>query len=170
MLKILRDYGSLDVCAGDRLFDADWTAEAVVVLFITFFVLLEGSMLARRAVAIFGPSEEVQAKATAVLLEMANQVRTYLVWRTIINIGLALVMGAIYQMAGLSQAWTWAILLAILNYVPYLGPLLAGIPPFLDAFISPTRRWRWSSSIVFWVVILLEGYLVVPLLMGAAWT
>jgi hypothetical protein len=33
-------------------------------------------------------------------------VRTYLVWRTIINFGLAIVMGTIYQLCGLSQAWS----------------------------------------------------------------
>ena len=51
----------------------DWTWEVVVILFTTFFVLLEGRMLARRAAAIFGPSKEVQDKVTEVLLEMAKQ-------------------------------------------------------------------------------------------------
>ena len=123
-------------------------------------------MLARRAVAIVGPSEEVQTKATEVLFEMAKQVRTYLVWRTIINLALAIVMGLVYQTAGLTQAWTWAILLAILNYVPYLGPVLASIPPFLDAFIFSEPAVAIVITIVFWVIIVLEGYLVVPLLMG----
>ncbi|MBM3997615.1 MAG: AI-2E family transporter [Planctomycetes bacterium] len=145
---------------------SDWTWELVLTLFITFFVLLEGQTLARRAVAIVGPSEEVQAKATEVLLEMANQVRTYLVWRTLINVGLAIVMGLVYQLAGLEQAWTWAILLAILNYVPYLGPVLASVPPFLDAFIFNSPAVAIVVTVVFWVVIIMEGYLVVPLLMG----
>src|ERR1019366_3854618 len=104
-----------------------WLWQMVRVLFITLFLLLEGNMLARRAVAIFGPSEEVQAKAAAVLVDMAQQIRTYLVWRTIIKFGLAIVMGIIYQTFGLSQAWTWAILLAILNYIPYLGSMPSGL-------------------------------------------
>jgi AI-2 transport protein TqsA len=117
-------------------------------------------------VAIIGPSEEVQAKASVVLSEMADQVRTYLVWRTIINLGLAIVMGTIYQMFGLSQAWTWAILLAILNYIPYLGPVLASVPPFLDAFILAGPAEAFVIVILFWIVVLIEGYLIVPLLMG----
>ncbi|MSQ94992.1 MAG: AI-2E family transporter [Gemmataceae bacterium] len=143
-----------------------WSWRLIVTLFITFFILLEGRMLARRAVAIFGPSDEVQAKATEVLIEMANQVRTYLVWRTIINLGLAIVMGVVYQMADLSQAWTWAILLAVLNYIPYFGPVLASIPPFLDAFILSNPAVALVVFIIFWVVIVLEGYLIVPLVMG----
>ena len=36
---------------------------------------------------------------------------------------------------GLHQGWTWALLTAVLCYIPYLGPIIAGIPPMLDAFV-----------------------------------
>ena len=147
-------------------YSASGSWQLIVTLFITFFVLLEGRMLARRAVAIIGPSEEVQAKATEVLVEMANQVRTYLVWRTIINLALAIAMGTVYQTAGLSQAWTWAILLAILNYIPYFGPILASVPPFLDAFIFSDPATAVVVTIAFWIIIVFEGYLIVPVVMG----
>lgn len=144
----------------------DWSWLGIIILFITFFVMLEGRMLARRAAAIFGPSEEVQKKATEVLFEMATHVRNYLVWRTIINIGLAAVMFVIYYAAGLTQPLTWALLLLILNYVPYFGPVLASIPPFLDAFIFTDPMVAVGITAAFWIVIVLEGYLIVPLLMG----
>lgn len=170
----IREIGSLRYLADNaplmvrKAFEyvAIWSWQLIVILFTTFFVLLEGRMLARRAVAIFGPAPEMQAKATEVLVEMAKQVRNYLVWRTIINLGLLIVMGVIYQMCNLSQAWTWAILLAILNYIPYFGPVLASIPPFLDAFIFSDPAVAVVVFIAFWVVIVVEGYLVVPLLMG----
>jgi predicted PurR-regulated permease PerM len=97
---------------------------------------------------------------------MARSVRTYLVWRTIINFGLAIVIALVYQAAGLKLAWTWAILLAILNYIPYLGPVLAGIPPFLDAFWFTDPVTTVVIFIIYTVIIIVEGYLIVPLLMG----
>ncbi len=149
------------------LYSANWAWQVILILFTTFFVLLEGKMLARRVVAIFGPSQEVQDNATNVLFEMAAQVRTYLVWRTIINFGLAILMGVVFQAFGLGQAWTWAILLAILNYIPYFGPVLASIPPFLDAFISTENPVvPIVIMVLYWGVIVVEGWLVVPLLMG----
>lgn len=148
-------------------YSANWAWQVVLILFTTFFVMLEGKMLAKRFVAIFGPSPDVQSRATEVLLEVAQQVRTYLVWRTIINLGLAIVIGLIFQVMGLSQAWTWAILLAILNYIPYFGPVLASIPPFLDAFVSTEHPAVPILVMLFyWGVILVEGWLIVPLLMG----
>ena len=148
-------------------YSANWAWQVILILFTTFFVMLEGKMLARRFVAIFGPSPDIQGAATAILFECAQQVRTYLVWRTIINLGLTIVMGVIFQAMRLSEAWTWALLLGILNYIPYFGPVLASIPPFLDAFISTEHpAVPILIMVLYWGVIVIEGWLIVPLLMG----
>jgi AI-2 transport protein TqsA len=153
-LPILAEYGS------------SWLWQWIIILFTLLFLLLEGRMLTRRVVEIFGPSPEIRTKAGEVLGDIARSVRTYLVWRTIINFGLAVVVGVVYQFAGLRQAWTWAILLAILNYIPYLGPILAGVPPFMDAFLFTDPVHTLVIVILYSVIIILEGYLIVPLLMG----
>jgi predicted PurR-regulated permease PerM len=115
---------------------------------------------------IFGPSEEAKAHAVHALSEMALQVRTYLVWRTIINFALALLVGAVYQWLGLQQPWTWAIFTAVLCYVPYLGPLAAGIFPLVDAFVSVSPICALEVLVFYLVVITLEGYVIVPVVMG----
>jgi AI-2 transport protein TqsA len=153
-LPMLAEYGS------------SWLWHWIIILFTLLFLLLEGRMLTRRVVEIFGPSPEVRARAGEVLSGMARSVRTYLVWRTIINFVLAIVIGLVYEFAGLRQAWTWAILLAILNYIPYLGPILAGVPPFLDAFLFTDPMTTLVIFILYSVIIIVEGYLIVPLLMG----
>jgi predicted PurR-regulated permease PerM len=139
----------------------------ILIMFILFFMLLEGRMLIRRVVEIFGPSPEVQTKARQVLSDMARQVRTYLVWRTIINIGVALFVGMVYRWAHLSQAWTWAVVTAVLFYIPYLGPIIAGIPPVLDAFISNEHPMVAVGIILFYLVVtIFEGYVIFPIVMG----
>lgn len=147
-------------------YGANWLWQWILILFILLFLLLEGRMLTRRAVEVAGPSPEVQARAALILRDMARQVRTYLVWRTIINFGLAVVVGVVYHLAGLHQAWTWAILLAILNYIPYLGPLVAGVPPVLDAFLTTSPVGALFILLFYLAIIIVEGYLVVPVLMG----
>jgi predicted PurR-regulated permease PerM len=143
-----------------------WLWQWVLILFILLFLLLEGRMLSRRVVEIFGPSPQVRDQVGLALADMARQVRTYLVGRTLINFGLAVIVGVVFQAVGLHQAWTWAILLAILNYIPYLGPIIAGIPPVLDALLSMSP-WGAVGILVFYtVIVMVEGYLVVPVLMG----
>jgi predicted PurR-regulated permease PerM len=143
-----------------------WLWQWVLIMFILLFMLLEGPMLTRRFVEIFGPSEEAKGKAVHALSDMAQNVRTYLVWRTIINFGMALIAGVVYQKFGLSQPWTWSVLTAILCYVPYLGPLAAGILPVIDAFISVSPWAALEIMLFYLVMITLEGYVVVPVVMG----
>jgi predicted PurR-regulated permease PerM len=148
------------------LYGTNWFWQWILILFILFFLLLEGGMLTRRVVEIFGPSIEVQNEARKVLSDMAGQVKTYLVWRTIINFGLAIVVGTFFSIAGLHSPWTWALLLAILNYIPYLGPVLAAIPPLFDALLTISPLGAVMILVMYTVVIIVEGYLIVPLLMG----
>lgn len=144
-----------------------WVWQWVLVMFILLFVMLEGRMLSRRVVEIFGPSQEVQSRAVEGLADIAQAVRTYLVWRTIVNFGIGLAIGAVYRWVfELSQPWTWGLLTAVACYVPYLGPIAAGIPPLIDAFVTQ-EPWYALAVFAFYVaVITLEGYVLVPVVMG----
>jgi predicted PurR-regulated permease PerM len=98
---------------------------------------------------------------------MAYQIRAYLVWRTIINFGMGAFLGIVYQVLGLKLAWTWALLTAVLWYIPYLGPIAAGVPPILDAFVTCDTPWIAVGILSFYTVfVVLEGYVVVPVVMG----
>ncbi|HEY2786590.1 MAG TPA: AI-2E family transporter, partial [Fimbriiglobus sp.] len=88
--------------------------QMVLILFIVLFMLLEGDMLARKIRAIFGPGGDAQRRVTGAIAEMGEAVRTYLVWRTIVNLCLAIVLGAVYKFAGLKQWYLWAVLTAVL--------------------------------------------------------
>jgi predicted PurR-regulated permease PerM len=143
-----------------------WIWQFVLILFIILFLLMEGRMLTRRVTEVFGPSAEIRAKVVETMTEMTTAVRTYLIWRTVINIALAIVVGLVYQAMGLHQAWTWALVVGILNYIPYLGPIIAGIPPILDAFVNVGPLAAVGVVVFFTAVVTIEGYLVVPLVMG----
>lgn len=144
----------------------NWLWQFVLILFILLFLLMEGRMLTRRVTEIFGPSAEARAKVAATMEEMTRAVRTYLVWRTIVNIGLGIAVGSIYQAMGLHQAWTWALLTAVLCYIPYIGPIIAGLPPLFDAFVHVSPLMALGVLAFYITIITLEGYVIVPLVMG----
>ncbi len=144
-----------------------WIWEWILILFILLFLLMEGRMLSRRVVEIAGPSKEVQSRAIAALTDMAHQVRNFLLWRTVINVGLGLVVGTVYHAMGLKEPWTWALLTAVACYVPYLGPIVAGVPAIIDGFANLSSPAYAFVLIIFYVgIITLEGYVVVPVVMG----
>ena len=143
-----------------------WLMQSVIILFILLFLLLEGQFLADRIKAIFGRSTVTQGNVAKALASMAEAVRSYLVWRTLVNIGLGLFLGLVYSVVGLRQPWTWALFTAVLCYVPYIGTIIAGIPPILDALIFLTP---WDAAfilVLYTIVVTVEGYLIVPLVMG----
>jgi predicted PurR-regulated permease PerM len=143
-----------------------WAWHFVLILFIILFLLLEGRMLTRRVTEVFGPSVEVRNKVVETMTEMTTVVRSYLIWRTVINFFLAIAVGLVYHAMGLHQTWTWALLTAILNYIPYLGPIIAGIPPILDAFVHVSPIAAVGVLVFFTAIVTFEGYLIVPLVMG----
>jgi AI-2 transport protein TqsA len=146
---------------------ANYLFEGMLILFVLLFLLLEGRMLGNKVRNIFGPGPEVQAQVSGAFKEMAEAVRTYLVWRTIVNFSLALVLAVVYYFLGLQQWMLWALLTAILCYVPYLGTIIAGIPPVLDALVFGNSAGIAFGILLFYATIVtLEGYIVVPWVMG----
>src|SRR5262245_6861504 len=143
-----------------------WLIQSVIILFILFFLLLEGEFLADRIKAIFGRGTLTQGQVTSALAGMAEAIQSYLVWRTIVNALLGLFLGLIYSLLGLHQPWTWALLTAVLCYVPYIGTIIAGIPPILDALIHVSPSVALVILVFYTVVVTVEGYLIVPLVMG----
>ena len=141
--------------------------QITLVLFILYFFLLEGRFLTSRLVDVVSSSGDARAEAVSALAAIADQVRSFLIWRTVINVGAAAVFGAIYQLCGLTHPWTWALLTIVLLYVPYLGTFLAGIPPLLDAFITVDSPWVTVGLLAFYIAfVTVEGYFIVPLVMG----
>ncbi len=139
----------------------------VLILFIMLFLMLEGELLAKKVRNIFGTSDETQRKVSAALAEMAEAVRTYLVWRTIVNMGLAIVLGTVYKYVfNLDQWILWAILTALLAYVPYIGTIMAGIPPVLEAILRGEPSVALVIIVFYTMVVTFEGYIIVPWVMG----
>jgi AI-2 transport protein TqsA len=143
-----------------------WLFQLVLITFILFFLLVEGRMLTRRIEEIFGPAKAVQVNVKNALGQMSDSIRAYLVWRTIVNFGLGFVLGLVYYALGLKYSWTWAMLAAVLCYIPYIGTILAGVPPVLDAFVYVDPTTALIILVFYIVVVTVEGYLIVPLVMG----
>lgn len=144
--------------------------QTLFISFLVLFLLVEGDMLMRRTIDVFGPTTGAGSQgAIRALQNMARQVRAYLLWRTFLNVGLALTLGFLYKyFFGMSFPWIWAILAGVLTYIPYLGPIVAGIPAILDALISPAGGPFAAMGVMLVLVIVftLEGYLVFPLVVG----
>ena len=140
-----------------------WLFQFVLILFILLFLLMQGRRPMRRVTEVFGPSQEIRGKVSETLGEMTEAVARDLIWRTVINIGLAIVIGGNLPGNGPAPGLDLGPGQRASSHIPDIGPIIAGIPPLLDAFVHCSPLHALGVLVIYTVVITLEGYLVVPL-------
>ena len=106
---------------------------SVTVLFFLIFIILEASFLPGRIERAW-PGEAFD-KVNIVRHQIEESVNTYIVVKTGCGLGTAAIAGLIMWSFGVDLWFVWAILTFILNYVPYIGSLIATIPPIIVGFV-----------------------------------
>ena len=135
------------------------------ILVVYFF--LAGWSRARRS-AITSRTSFGGALATArVIQDVVDDTSAYLGTITVINIALGLIVaGALYLM-GMPTPLMWGGLVALLNYIPYFGPILAagllalgGLMTFNDIW------WALLPAAILVACHLVEANAITPLIVG----
>jgi predicted PurR-regulated permease PerM len=112
---------------------------AVVVFFYIVFMILNGQKLGRRIRRAF-PAD--RAHKVLLIGEKINLgMQQYMKVKTLTSLGLAATMAPIMWLFGLQYWLLWAFLFFALNYITYLGALVALIPPILLALLQFDEPW-----------------------------
>lgn len=135
------------------------------VLVIYFF--LAGWSRTRRA-AIVNRSSFGGAMATArVIQDVVDDTSAYLGTITFINLALGLIVAGALYMIGMPTPLMWGGLVALLNYVPYFGPILAAALLALGGLMTYSDIW-WAltPAAIMVVAHLVEANAITPLIVG----
>lgn len=101
----------------------------LVVLYSSFFIVERGAM-ARKVVMAMG-GEDAGARAISLLARINERIGQYLFVKTVLNVILGGLSFAIMLLLGIEFALFWAVLIAFLNYIPYIGSLVGVLFPVL---------------------------------------
>lgn len=141
-------------------------AGAVVTVILLYFLLASGDLFLRKLVRVLPRLRDKKA-AIEIARDMEDHVSTYLVTMTLINLGLGLAVGAAMRLAGMPNPVLWGAAAAVMNFVPYLGPLVTLV---MIALVSLLTFENLGRAIVAPALYLglnaLEGYVVTPMLLG----
>ena len=104
-------------------------ATSVTVMFFLIFIIFEASLLPGRIERAWpdGGSQKVQI----VRSKIEASVNTYIIVKTGVGAGTALCAGVVMLLFGIDLWFTWALITFLLNYVPYIGSLIATMPPII---------------------------------------
>ena len=139
----------------------------VIAVGLMFFLLASGDLFLKKIVQVL-PKLKDKKEAVTAAYELEHDVSTYLLTVTLINAALALVMWPILYWLGMPDAWMWAVLAGLMNYVPYLGPIVYEVLLVVVALLHFKENWQAAllPPLAFAVVNTIEAYVVTPTIMG----
>jgi predicted PurR-regulated permease PerM len=141
-------------------------ASMIATLLLIFIFLLHGDALLRKFVEL---APELYMKKDIVIATRSAQheLSTYMVTIAAINSVLGLLTALVLWWLGVEAPLLWGGIVAVLNFAPFIGPMLAVAVLVVVGFSRfDTPLAALSVPGVFLVLHLVEGQLVTPLIVG----
>jgi predicted PurR-regulated permease PerM len=140
--------------------------EALTVIPLTLFFLLGGPpLLARMGASLSG--SEASVRTLRLTEAIRYEVGRYFATVALINVGLGACTALAMYALGMPNAILWGVLVAVFNFVPYLGPIAAFFILAVAALVTfPDLSHALAVPGVFIVLHLIEGQIVQPLTVG----
>ncbi|HDJ86373.1 MAG TPA: AI-2E family transporter [Chromatiales bacterium] len=138
----------------------------VIVLALLYFLLASGDVFLNKLVHVL-QHEADKRRAVHIARSMERQMVRYLVTKTVINGALGVVVaGATYAM-GMPDPALWGFMVALLNYMPYLGAAVSAVVLGGVALVTfPDPGHALLVSGVFIALATVEGQLITPAVLG----
>ncbi len=143
-------------------------ASVLAVVLLTLFFMIYGANLQRRVLALL-PGWQQKKLTMDILQSMEREMSRYVLTITIINTLLGLAFAGVLVWLGLAipEALMWGTLAALLNYAPYVGPLIGIMAMMVLGFVhfdAPLEALLPSA--IYLLLHTIEGQFVTPILLG----
>jgi predicted PurR-regulated permease PerM len=128
------DSGIADLVAGVVSSVGSLLGMGLTVTFFLIFIIFEANFLPGRIERAWPGG--VSGRVQDMQIQIQESINTYVVVKTGVGLGTAGITAIILFIFGIDLWFTWALLTFILNYVPYIGSLIATIPPLILGFVT----------------------------------
>ncbi|MBB1631029.1 AI-2E family transporter [Cupriavidus sp. UME77] len=111
-------------------------AQAAVVLFLAFFMLVSGDMFKRKFIKMAGTTLSQKKISVHMLDEINRQIQRYMVMLLVTNAMVGALTWFLLKWLQVDNAGTWSLAAAALHLVPYFGAVLIAVCIGLAAFMQ----------------------------------
>ncbi|MFT3897206.1 MAG: AI-2E family transporter [Thermomonas sp.] len=144
-------------------------ASVLAMVLLTFFFMVYGESLQRHAIALL-PDRQKKKVTVEILHAIEIEMSRYVLTISVINalLGLAYAF-ALYLLLDLpmDEALMWGTMAALLNFAPYVGPLIGMVVMLAMGFLSFDTTWAsLLPAAIYLGLHTLEGQLVTPIVLG----
>ncbi len=144
-------------------------ASILAVVLLTFFFMVFGQDLQRKAIALL-PDRQKKKLTVGILQAIETEVSRYVLTISIINGVVGLVFAAaLHLLLGvpIDEALLWGTMAALLNFAPYVGPLIGIVAMLLMGFASYDAPLQaLAPAAIYLGLHTLEGQIVTPIVLG----
>lgn len=141
-------------------------AEGILMLVLLYFMLASGDLFLRKLVRVL-PRLRDKKRAIEIARSTERHISSYLATVTLINMGLAVVVALAMRLVGMPNPILWGVLAGVLNYIPYIGPLVTASIIALVSILSFEDLGRaFVAPVVYYAINFLEGSFVTPMLLA----
>jgi predicted PurR-regulated permease PerM len=143
-------------------------ASVGAILLLSYFFLVFGGSLQQRVVALF-PDRARKRVTVDILRTVQVEVSRYVFTITVINLVLGVLTAVALWLIGLDieDALLWGFFVALLNYAPYVGPLVAAIALTLVGMVAFDELWHALMVPAAYLALnVLEGQFLTPIILG----
>lgn len=152
----------------------NWTGTLLVslgeTLVLIYLILASGDLFLQKLVRVM-PTLRDKKRAIEISCEIQQNISNYLFSISLINIGLGIVVsGGLYFM-GVPNAAMWGMLVAVLNFVPYFGPVVGIVLLASVGLLTFDTVWLIFLPPGWYLLLhLLEANFITPILLGRRFT
>jgi len=148
----------------------EFVASAVVMLILLYFLMAYDGVFLNKIIRIT-PRLGDKKRAVSIMREIEIQISRYLLTITAINICLGFAVGTTVHFLGMRNPIMWGVMVALLNFVPYLGALTGIICMTLGAVLSfDSLGYALIIPASYLLIAVLEGNFVTPMVLGRSLT
>ena len=141
-------------------------AQFLVWVILVLFLLIFGPGLYRNGIALF-PQVGDKRRATVLVGRVRQELSRYILTVSLINAGLGLVTGCTLWLMGVDDALLWGVVVCLLNFAPYIGPVAAIGMLGVAGIVQYGLEWAsLFPALTYFAINLLEAQFVTPTILG----
>jgi predicted PurR-regulated permease PerM len=143
------------------------TGQAIMILFLAYFLLLSNEFFKRTLVENIGPTLARKRITVAILNEIAAQIERFIIVQILTSVAVGVVTWMVLWSLGVQHAEVWGLVAGVFNSIPYFGPLIVTAVLVVVAFVQfGTIGMALVVGGVTLLITSVEGWFVTPALMG----
>lgn len=135
-------------------------SDSFLIVVTVLFILFEASVLPEKFLAL--PESSPRHRSVEFFSTFVTSVQRYVVLKTATSLLTGVCVGLALWLIGLRYALLWGLLAFLLNFVPYVGAIIASVPAILLAYLQGGWALFGESIGIYTVVYTIIGNFVEP--------